>query len=48
MRADAAQASIVDLALAKMRVMQPLVPPGREEMRLEESLMGKVLWEDAP
>ena len=44
-RFDNAQNAIVDLALAKMRVMTPLVPPDREESRLEESLMNKVLWE---
>ena len=38
-------ASILDLAETKMRVMSPLVPPDREEVRLDESLMDKVLWE---
>ena len=40
-----AHASILDLAAIKMRVMSPLLPPDREEARLEESLMEKVLWE---
>ena len=38
-------ASILDLAETKMRVMSPLTPPDREEVRLDESLMGEVLWE---
>ena len=42
---DSAHASILDLAEAKMRVMSPLLPPDREEARLDESLMGEVLWE---
>ncbi len=44
-RYDSAHASIIDLAATKMRVMSPLVPPNREEERLDESLMGEVLWE---
>ncbi|MGI9430400.1 MAG: hypothetical protein ACR2NM_17190, partial [Bythopirellula sp.] len=45
LRVDGAQTAIVDLALAKMRVMSPIAPPDREESRLDESLMSKVLWE---
>jgi len=40
-----AHASIIDLTATKMRVMSPLVPSDRDEARLEESLMGEVLWE---
>jgi len=46
-RFDSAHASIIDLAQAKMRVMSPLLPPDRQEIRLEESQMDQVLWEDA-
>lgn len=42
---NSAHASIIDLAETKMRVMSPLVPPDREESRLDERLMGEVLWE---
>ena len=42
---DSAHASILNLAEAKMRVMSPLSPPDREEVRLDESLMGEMLWE---
>ena len=45
-RFGSAHASIIDLAQAKMRVMSPLVPPGREETRLDESMVSQVLWED--
>ncbi len=44
-RFDSAHASIIDLAATKMRIMSPLVPPDREESRLDEMLMGEVLWE---
>ncbi|NOZ38658.1 MAG: HD domain-containing protein [Planctomycetes bacterium] len=44
-RFDSAHASIIDLAETKMRIMSPLVPPDREETRLDEMLMGEVLWE---
>lgn len=42
---DAAHATIIDLAAAKMRVMTPLVPPDSEEERLEESSTNQVLWD---
>jgi len=44
-RFDSAHTSIIDLAETKIRVMSPLTPPDREEARLDESLMGEVLWE---
>lgn len=44
-RRDAAQISIIDLAETKMRVMAPLIPPEREEIRLDEDLMTRVLWD---
>lgn len=42
---NSAHASIIDLAQTKMRVMSPLVPPDRDEVRLEEASMNQVLWE---
>ncbi len=42
---NSAHPSIIDLAQTKMRVMSPLPSPNREEARLDETLMGKVLWE---
>lgn len=45
LRLDSAHPSIVDLAETDLRVMAPLLAPDRQELRLEEGLMGKVLWE---
>jgi|GEM_PF-1599056 len=47
-RFDSAHPSIIDLAQTKIRVMSPLLPPDRPEARLEESLMGEILWERPP
>jgi len=44
-RFDSPHASIIDLAQSNMRIMSPLLPPNREEVRLDESLMSQVLWE---
>ena len=44
-----AHPSIIDLAESDLHVMAPLETPSRHEVRLEEALIEKVLWEgDAP
>ena len=45
-RFNSAHASIIDLALGRMRIMSPLLPPDRQEARLEESQSDKALWQD--
>ena len=42
---DAARPMIIDLAAAKMRVMMPLIPPGSDEERLEDSQVDEALWD---
>ncbi len=45
LRIDPAHASIIDLATSNLRVMAPLESPDREAVRLDETLMGQILWE---
>ncbi len=44
-RMDDPHPSIVDLSQSKLRVMAPLVTPGRQEVRIEDSLVSKILWD---
>ena len=46
-RYDSAHASIIDLAQAELSVMSPVVPPSRQETRLDGTLMSQILWDEA-
>ena len=46
-RVDSKHPSIINLAETDLRVMTPLAPPQRHEVRLEKGLLEKILWEAA-